>query len=202
MPMIEFTHIKAVVSGCSFKGWKMSKYFDEVVRGTEYWLDNPKTLFIGQSTAYVGNVLFNTLNKANVPMARRLEVPVFEEVQMGMSTGLALGGIIPISMYPRFDFLLCAMNQLVTHLDKFPDMSQGEICPKVIIKVLIGSIKPLHPGHQHCGDYTESVSGMLKNVEVINLKHADEVFSVYERAVDRTDGKSTLIVEASDLYKD
>lgn len=180
----------------------MSEYFDEVVRGTKYWLENPNTLFMGQSTAYVGNVLFNTLNDAGVPQDRRLEVPVFEEVQMGMSTGLALEGIIPITMFPRFDFLLCAMNQLVTHLDKLPDMSSREICPKVIIKTLVGSVKPLYPGHQHCGDYTEGVRTMLKNVEVVKLEHAGEVFPAYERAIDRADGKSTLIIELSDLYKD
>ena len=180
----------------------MSKYFDEVVRGTAFWSENPNTLFLGQSIAYVGNVLFDTLEHAKVPISKRLEVPVFEEVQMGMSTGLALGGIIPISMFPRFDFLLCAMNQLVTHLDKLPDMSQGEICPKVIIKTIIGSTNPLHPGHQHCGDYTEGVRLMLKNVEVIKLEDDRSVFPTYKKALERDDGKSTLIIESADLYKD
>ena len=180
----------------------MSKYFDEVVRGTAYWSNNSNVLFLGQSIAYPGNILFNTLDKAKVPMSQRLEVPVFEEVQMGMSTGLALEGIVPVSMFPRFDFLLCSLNQLVNHLDKFPDMSLGKICPKVIIKTIVGSTKPLHPGHQHCGDYTEGVKSMLKNVEVIKLEDDNEIFPVYQRALDRTDGKSTLIIEMADLYKD
>ena len=47
-----------------------------------------------------------------------IELPVAEEMQMGMSFGMSLDGTIPISIYPRWNFLLCAINQLVNHLDK------------------------------------------------------------------------------------
>jgi len=180
----------------------MNKYYSEIVKGTEYWAANPDTMFLGQSVAYKGNVLFNTLEDANVPSSKRLELPVFEDVQMGMSTGLALEGVIPVSMFPRFDFLLCAMNQLVTHLDKLPAISNGTIFPKVIIKTLVGSTEPLHPGFQHCGDYTDALKLMLVNVDVIKLNDPDEVMPAYTLALDREDGKSTLIIELADLYKD
>jgi len=186
--------------------WKvggiLNKYFSEIIKWTKYWSDHPDTLFLGQSIAYKGNVIYNTLEESKVPMHKRLELPVFEDVQMGMSIGLALEGVIPISMFPRFDFLLCAMNQLVTHLDKFPLMSCGTITPKVIIKTLVGSTHPLHPGFQHCGDYTESLKMMLKNVDVIKIDHADQVEESYVTAINRNDKKSTLIVEMADLYGD
>ncbi|KKL85406.1 hypothetical protein LCGC14_1955060 [marine sediment metagenome] len=178
----------------------MSEYFDEIVRGTKYWAANQSVMFLGQSIAYKGNVLFNTLEAADVPMDKRLELPVIEEVQMGMSTGLALEGFVPVSLYPRFDFLLCALNQLITHLDKLLLMSSGSIKPKVIIKTLVGSTCPLHPGFQHCGDYTEGLISMLNNVEVIKLDSAMDVFPAYVRALDRNDGKSTLIIELADLH--
>lgn len=180
----------------------MSKYFDEVVRGTKYWSHCDKVLFLGQSIAYKGNVLFNTLEKAEVPMEQRLELPVMEEVQTGMSTGLALKGMIPVSMYPRFDFLLSGANQLVTHLDKFSLMTNGHVAPKVILKTVVGSIKPLHPGVQHCMDYTEAFKSLLLTVEVIKLEDAGSVFPAYVKALEREDGKSTLIVEMADLYND
>ena len=31
-------------------------------------------------------------------------MPVFEDVQMGLSLGMALNGYVPISCFPRFDF--------------------------------------------------------------------------------------------------
>jgi len=179
----------------------MSKYFDEVVRGTKYWAKNEETLFLGQSIAYKGNVLFNTLELANVPIKKRIELPVFEDVQAGMSIGLSLEGFIPISLFPRFDFLLCAMNQIINHIDKLPIMSNGTIKPKVIIKTLVGSTKPLHPGYQHCGDYTSGIEKMVKNIEVIKLTETKQVFPAYVKAIDRKDGKSTLIIEMADLYK-
>ena len=48
----------------------------------------------------------------------KIETPVFEEVQMGMSTGMAMDGLVPISCFPRFDFLMRCMDSLVNHLIK------------------------------------------------------------------------------------
>ena len=58
-----------------------------------------QTIFIGQSVEYSGNAIYNTLQ--GIPSHKKLELPVFEEVQMGMSLGLAMDGYIPISIYPR-----------------------------------------------------------------------------------------------------
>ena len=79
----------------------------------------------------------NTLK--NVSRDKLLELPVTEEMQMGMSTGLALGGHVPVSIYPRWNFLLCAVSQVVSHLDKLSAMSDGGFQPKVIIRTGIGS---------------------------------------------------------------
>ena len=35
-------------------------------------------------------------------------------------------------------------------------MSQGQFKTKVIIRTSIGSQRPLHPQHQHIGDFTEA----------------------------------------------
>ena len=99
-----------------------------------------------------------------------LELPVTEELQMGISIGLSLSGITPISIYPRWNFLLLATNQIVNHLDKISLLSNNEYMPKVIIRTSIGSERPLHPQHQHVGDFTESFKLMCKNIEFIVLK--------------------------------
>ena len=88
----------------------------------------PNALFLGQNVAYPGNVMFKDLE--GILMEQRLELPVCEELQMGISIGLALQGYLPISIYPRCDFLLLAMNQLVNHLDKLALMSQNQFQPK------------------------------------------------------------------------
>src|ERR1035438_1467055 len=94
----------------------------------------------------------NTLK--NVAKEKLLELPVTEELQMGMSTGLALTGVVPVSFYPRWNFLLCAVNQVVSHLDKLPAMSDGGYQPKVIIRTGIGSERPPAPHVQPGGPFT------------------------------------------------
>ena len=93
------------------------KYKDELIRSMEWLSEKDNTIFLGQSVSYSGNAIFNTLK--TLPEDKRIELPVFEEIQMGMSTGMALEGYVPISCYPRFDFLLRSMDALVNHLDKF-----------------------------------------------------------------------------------
>jgi pyruvate/2-oxoglutarate/acetoin dehydrogenase E1 component len=142
----------------------------------------------------------NTLK--NVPREKLLEMPVTEELQMGVSTGLALTGLVPVTIYPRWNFLLLAVNQLVGHLDKLPDMSAGGYRPQVIIRTGIGSERPLHPQHQHVGDYTEAIRLMCKNIEVFRLDEPEQIFPAYQQALERTDGRSTLLVEYSDYYNE
>ena len=96
-------------------------------------------LFLGQAVACAGTAMTNTLK--NVDRAKLLEMPVTEDLQMGMSIGMALNGMVPISIYPRWNFLLCAVSQVVSHLDKLSAMSDGGYQPKVIIRTGIGKSK-------------------------------------------------------------
>ena len=176
------------------------KYFDELSRAMEFLARDPRTMFLGQAVACAGTAMTNTLK--NVDRAKLLELPVTEDLQMGMSTGLALTGVVPVSIYPRWNFLLCAVSQVVSHLDKLSAMSDGGYQPKVIIRTGIGSERPLHPQFQHVGDFTDAFRLMCKNIEVIRLDEPEQIFPAYEKALTRTDGKSTIIVEYGDYYSE
>jgi pyruvate/2-oxoglutarate/acetoin dehydrogenase E1 component len=157
-------------------------------------------LFLGQAVEVPGTAMSNTLT--DVPREKLLELPVDEEMQMGMTNGLAIAGQIPVSIFPRWNFLLLAVNQIVNHLDKFPVMSNGGYRPRAIIRTGIGSERPLHPQHQHVGDFTEAFRLMCGNIEVIRLDEPEQIFPAYEKALTRTDGKSTLVVEWGDFYSE
>ena len=143
------------------------KYKDELIRSMEWLSEKKDTIFLGQSVSYSGNAIFNTLK--TLPEDKRIELPVFEEIQMGISTGMALEGYVPISCYPRFDFLLRSMDALVNHLDKFQVMTENNWKPKVILRTSIGSTNPLNGGVQHTQDYTKQFKEMLTEVEVVML---------------------------------
>jgi len=164
----------------------------------EWLARDPRTVFIGQAVEVPGTAMSNTVK--DIPIARRIELPVAEELQMGMSIGLALQGQVPVSIYPRWNFLLLAANQLVNHLDKIGVMSNSGYQPRVIIRTSIGSQRPLHPQFQHVGDFTESLRLMCTTVEVVRLDEPRQIFPAYERALLRDDGRSTLLVEWGDYY--
>ncbi len=131
-------------------------------------------------------------------MDRRIEVPVFEDTQMGMSIGLSLAGYIPVSIFPRMDFLICAMNQLVNHLDKLEEFTHGEYKAKIIIRTCVGSKIPLDPGVQHSSDYTEALRVLLCNVDIVKLTEPKQVLSAYQDAYNSE--RSTVVIEMGELY--
>ena len=92
------------------------KYFDELKRSMEMLAEHPKTLFLGQAVECAGTGMTNTLK--DVSNEKKLELPVCEDLQMGMTNGIALAGKIPVSIFPRWNFLLFGTNQIVNHLDK------------------------------------------------------------------------------------
>lgn len=161
---------------------------------------NRKTIFLGQSVKFSGNAIFNTL--VSVPNNKKIELPVFEDVQMGMSIGLAIDGFIPISCYPRFDFLILACNQMVNHLDKIQKMSHKQYCPKVIIRTSIGSKKPLDGGPQHTQNYTQVFRKIFTEIETIYLDDANKIYEKFKYMINPNIKKSFLVVENGDFYND
>ncbi len=176
------------------------KYFEELKRSMNFLADDQRTVFIGQAVAVAGTAMTNTLS--DIPKDRLIELPVAEEMQMGMTTGMALTGLVPVSIFPRWNFLLCAINQLVNHLDKIQVMSNFGYETKAIIRTGIGSERPLHPQYQHVGDFTEAIQMMCTTIEVIRLDEPEEIFPAYEKALLRDDGRSTLLVEYGDYYSE
>ena len=171
-------------------------YFDELTRAMGLLAKDPKIIFMGQSVAFPGTAMFRTL--VDVPKNQLLELPVAEDMQMGMAIGMSLAGYLPICIFPRWNFLLLALNQLVNHLDKLPLMSKNGYRPKVIIRTAIATPNPLDPGPQHLGDYTAAVSSMLSTVNVVRLEQASEIVVAYDQAIRRDN--SSLIVERMDCY--
>lgn len=174
------------------------KYFDEIKRTMEWVAAQPRTIFLGQTVGGPGTFMYSTLK--DIPKEKALEMPVNESFQMQFSIGLALAGYIPVSVYPRQNFLLLATADMVNMLDKIPAISSKTWVPKVIIRVASGPDSPVHPGHQHVGNYAEGFRKMFSWIEVVELNEPEEVFPAYRHALERSDNKSTLIIEHGNFY--
>jgi pyruvate/2-oxoglutarate/acetoin dehydrogenase E1 component len=147
-----------------------------------------RVVFLGQGCRDAGTFMSTTLT--GVPIEKRIELPVAEEMQMGMCIGMALAGLVPVSIYPRWQFLLLAANQAVNHLDKMR--------PHVIVRVGVGSTIPLDPGPQHKGDLTEAFRLLMPNTTIVRLESAEQIIHEYRNALERNG--PTILVEIADLY--
>ncbi len=174
------------------------KYFDEIKRTMEWVATQPNTMFLGQTVAGPGTFMFQTLR--DVPKEKTLEMPINESFQMQFTIGMALAGYIPISVYPRQNFLLLATADMVNMLDKIPAISEDQILPRVIIRVATGPDTPVHPGHQHVRNYAEGFRKMFEWIEVVELEEPEDVFPAYKHALERKDHRSTLMIEHGNYY--
>ena len=174
----------------------MGAYKDEVAWCMRRLSYDERTIFLGQFFGITKDTLLL------VPESKKIEMPVAEEMQMGISIGLALRGFIPVSCFVRWNFLLLAANQLVNHLDKLSKMSHGGYKPKVIIRTSVGATKPVDSRCQHTGDFTDGFRSMLTNVEVVQLREPKDVRPAYDKAHYRNDGKSTILVEYGESFND
>jgi pyruvate/2-oxoglutarate/acetoin dehydrogenase E1 component len=171
-------------------------YKDALTSSMTFLGQQKDTVFIGQQILWHGNPMSTTIS--DVPKDKLIELPVMEESQMGISLGMAMQGKFVITFYPRWDFLVCATNQLVNHVDKIGLMSKGEWNPNMVIRLGKGSDKPLDPGHQHRGNYFEEFKSMCPNINFIDLKNHSEIESIYKNAY--TKGGIHVIVEYPELY--
>ena len=176
------------------------RYFNELKRSMEYLASKKDTLFIGQAVEVPGTAMSNTLK--NVNKKKLLELPVAEDMQMGMTLGLAMDKNVPISIYPRWNFLLYGINQLINHIDKFKVMCGNEIKPKIIIRTGIGSQRPLHHNFNTLEIFLNSIQKMCTSIEVIRLNNPKQIFPAYKKAYERKDGVNTIIVEYGDYYNE
>jgi len=172
--------------------------YNDALKTAMNWLgDQPGVIMLGQAVCYAGTGCYESLTQ--VPAYKKMEFPVAENFQIGVSTGLALNGLIPVSIVPRWNFLLCATDQIVNHLDKMHSMSSGGYQPKVIIRVAKGSEKPVDPQDQHKGNFADAFRLMCKNIDIVELHTPDLVLPAYQQAYHSN--RSTILVEFPDYGK-
>lgn len=182
----------------------MAPYLDCITEAMTELGKDSRTIFLGQAIAYPGTAMTKTFE--GVPRNQLLELPVFEDTQLGMAIGLSLQGYLPVCVYPRINFLLLAMNQLILHLDALPRYSDYR--PRVIIRTAVAHDEPLNPGAQHLGDYSNAIEVALAesaitarstvNVDVVRLLCPGDVTEAYREAA--SSRCSTVVVEYHRLY--
>jgi pyruvate/2-oxoglutarate/acetoin dehydrogenase E1 component len=160
----------------------------------ELLAEHPKTMVCGYNSTCGGTA-------SCFPPERRPELPLAEALCAGIATGLSLQGYIPILWIERFDFVLHAADQIVSHLDKLSKLSDGLHKPAVIIRTAIGNRNtPLLTGPTHTQDFSVAFREMV-SFPVVKLMWTSSIIPEYRKALDRAlNGESTMLIEDRDLY--
>ena len=95
--------------------------------------------------------------------ARVFDTPLSEEGMMGVATGAAMNGMRPVYMHNRPDFVLLALNQLVTHAAKFHFMDNGQTTVPMVVWAAIG--RGWGSGAQH----SQAIQGLLLGVPGLKI---------------------------------
>lgn len=69
---------------------------------------------------------------------RVFDTPLSEDAMTGVAIGAALGGLRPIHVHIRMDFLMLAMNQLVNMAAKMRYMFGGAVSVPLVVRAIIG----------------------------------------------------------------
>ena len=173
-----------------------SSYKERLSLAMDFAVNSHQYLIIGQGSVDGGHGMSATIDASLHENC--IEMPVFEETQTGVALGLALDGHNTISIYPRFDFFISGLSQLVNHADKIGIMSGEKFSPNIIFRVGVGAKVPLDAGPQHTNNYSAPLEAMLTEIKVHELTSKKDPLEVYKAAI--TQGGVHLIIEHYEFY--
>ena len=183
-------------------------YQQAIKEECEKYASDEKVRFIGYNTAF-GSRMYRTLS--DIPVNRIIEMPVAENLMIGLAIGMALEGYKPVVCFERHDFILLALDGIINHIDKLPYISNQQFRLPIIIRAIVGGVKPINPGPMHCQNHMLLMCQGLHNTPVYNPLNHQELKEAWQgKGFNQVKGNrpipehrksgAVVIVEHKDLY--
>ncbi len=138
----------------------MRTYGAAIRDGFEFLLQEHANVFtIGQglwSPWYVGDTMTHLDQQFGVE--RVIDTPVSELATTGAALGASLCGYRPVVIHPRIDFMLLAVDQIVTQAAKWRSMFGGKVSAPVTIRGIINR------GGQQGAQHSQSLHSWFAHV--------------------------------------
>lgn len=139
---------------------KKLAYGEALCEAHHYLLSNYKNVFcIGQglwAPWYVGNSM-KDLDKT-FGRERVIDSPVSEAACTGAAVGASLCGYRPIVVHPRVDFMILAIDQIVTQAANWSHMFGGQAHPQITIRGIINR------GGEQGAQHSQALHGWFAHV--------------------------------------
>lgn len=175
----------------------MKYYRDHLIEAMCQLGKDPSVVFVGYNCRYgkAGGTL------AGVSEDQLIEMPLAENLMLGAAIGMSLDGFIPVVWFERCDFLTCAMDALVNHLNQIFQLSDGVHAPVCIIRVCVGNkYSPLFTGPTHTQNFANAINRLV-TFNVVQLSFVETIQTHYKLALDAAKkGHSTMLIEFRDNY--
>ena len=156
-----------------------------------------KAVYLGYNVGK-GSRMYGTLSR--IPSEGYNEMPCAENLIAGVGVGLALeGSRLPVLCFERHEFVLFGMGILAAFADKLHLVTSNVRVP-MVVRVIKGAEKPLYPGAQHCGDYTNTILSALPNSSLL----CGDSRLTYEDIIQSLDDSASgivIILEDKDEYE-
>jgi len=133
----------------------------------------------------------------NVPDSKKIETPVAENLMMGLAIGMSFEGFRPVVYLERHDFMLCAADAIVNHVNHIERVSHGEFTAPVIIRSIVADGGPFYAGPTHSQDFTNAFKSMV-DFPVYVPNTGGELLQAYTSAI--LSNRPSLIVEHKSKY--
>ena len=103
-----------------------------------------------------------------------------------------------MSTFPRFNFFISGLSQLVNHSDQLKVLSGGKFSPNVIFRVGVGAKVLLDAGPQHTNNHPKQMREMLTNISVHELVKGSDPEVVFNEITEV--GGIHLVIEYFEYY--
>lgn len=163
----------------------------------EAFAKDPRVHLIGEDVLdpYGGAFKVTAGLQAKYP-DRVLTTPISEAALVGMSTGMALRGLLPVVEIMFGDFLLLGADQIVNHATKFASMYNGKVRVPSVIRTPMGAGRGYGPTHSQS---LEKMFLGVPNLTIVSPTHAHDPGALLLRAILEDPGV-VLFIEHKLLY--
>jgi 2-oxoisovalerate dehydrogenase E1 component len=159
--------------------------------------EDPRVVILGEDIEGSYGGAFKVTRDLSLEHPGRVRnTPISEAAIVGMGTGLAFRGAIPVVEIMFGDFLTLTLDQLQQHAAKFRDMYGGKVSVPLIVRTPMGGRRGYGPTHsQSIEKHFLGIPGL----EVIALNNRLDPAQVYGQLF-ATITDPTLVVENKTLY--
>ncbi|MDD4910533.1 MAG: alpha-ketoacid dehydrogenase subunit beta [Candidatus Omnitrophica bacterium] len=137
---IDLSTIKTLNDDSGRSKGRMATYREAIREALYLALKEDKRAFIfGEGVDDAGGVFGTTLDlHKEFGRERVFDTPLCENTLTGIAIGSSLGGLRPVLVHMRTDFMLLTMDQLINHAAKWKYMFGGKVSVPMVVRAIIG----------------------------------------------------------------